>query len=206
MYYYPTPGLRSGGMCTQLIQSYPTAHHAQTGPQQRATTLLAHHPETKVVQTLRGVTDEGGGKRGVIAPDHRIAGDTPTGAAVRQLAEIGHTQCRVWVERDGWDFKLLISQAGSVECLQVREREGLFLATEEKSGRRGKEDRGRVEGKRETEKKKCNGRGREGEKKMKWMLLDAISYLLYVTIFLVQALNTMDTAFLILNMPCYQES
>lgn len=52
--------------------------------------------------------------------------------------------------------------------MSAGEREtGTFFSAEEKSGRTEKEDKGRVEGKRETEKKKWNGKGgrKGGERK-----------------------------------------
>ena len=101
-------------------------HHSQGGPQQCTPSWLADHTQAEVLQALRGGVDKGGGEGGVFAPHHRIPGDhhAARGAPVRQLPKVGHhvghCEGRVWVQGDGGDLKLLITQAGGVEGLEDR--------------------------------------------------------------------------------------
>lgn len=66
--------------------------------------------------------DKGQGEGRVVSPHHRIpGGGQATALPVRELSEVGHyirhSEGLVRIQGDGGDLKLLIAQAGGVECL-----------------------------------------------------------------------------------------
>lgn len=134
------------------IESVGIAHHSQRGPQQSAASGLGDDSQAQVLQALGGGADKRGGEGGVVSFHHGVArhADAVGGAGVGQLAKvghhIGHGEGRVWVQGDGRDLKLLIAEAGSVECLQGtegrrRREEGVSQTDAAKGGRRERNDR-----------------------------------------------------------------
>lgn len=76
-----------------------------------------------MLQSLRGGVDVGGSERGIVPFHHGVPRyhHAVRGPGVRQLVKmghhVGHSEGRVWVQRDGGDLELFIAEAGGVEGL-----------------------------------------------------------------------------------------
>ena len=104
------------------------SHHSQCGAQKRTPSRLVHDPQTQVLQALWRCIHIRRGKRGVSTANYGILRQATSpnrppcaSRAVRQLLEVSlhvlHSEGRVWVQGDGWYFKLFIAKAGSVKGL-----------------------------------------------------------------------------------------